>query len=88
VQQTQEEQIMAESCRRLIKAAIICWNCLYLRKEMDEEPQENKRMNIIKTIQNSSLMTWKHVNLKGEYDFSDEMMRDKYGLKMDQSNPL
>lgn len=88
VQQTQEEQIMAESCRRLIKASIICWNCLYLYKRISEERQKNKRMDIIKNIQNCSLMIWKHVNLKGEYDFSDEKIRDKYGLKMDQFNEL
>ena len=29
VQQIQEEQITAESCRRLMKTAVICWNCLY-----------------------------------------------------------
>ena len=88
VQQTQEEQIMAESCRRLMKAAIICWNSLYLYKILSKEQQENKRREIIKTIQNSSLMTWKHVNLKGEYDFSDEKIRDKYDLKLDKAISL
>ena len=85
IQQTQEEQIMAESCRRLMKTAVICWNCLYLYKIMSKEPQENKRKEIIKTIRNSSVMTWKHVNLKGEYDFSDEKIRDKYDLKLDKA---
>jgi TnpA family transposase len=85
IQQTQEEQIMAESCRRLMKAAIICWNCLYLYKIMSKEQQKDKRMEIIKIIRNSSIMTWKHVNLKGEYDFSDEKIRDKYDLKLDKA---
>jgi len=85
IQQTQEEQIMAESCRRLMKVAIICWNCLYLYKIMSKEQQKDKRMEIIKTIRNSSIMTWKHVNLKGEYDFSDEKIRDKYDLKLDKA---
>jgi len=40
---------------------------------------------IIKTIRNSSIMTWKYVNLKGEYDFSDEKIRDKYDLKLDKA---
>lgn len=88
VQQTQEEQIMAESCRRLMKAAIICWNCLYLCKIIAEERQKDKRVEIIKNIQNSSLIVWKHVNLKGEYDFSYEKTRDKYGLKLDQQISL
>jgi hypothetical protein len=65
-----------------MKVAVIYWNCLYLYKMMGNEEQENKRMEIIKTTQNSSIMTWKHVNLKGEYDFSDEKIRDKYDLKL------
>ena len=55
---------------------------------MSKEPQESNPKEIIETIRNSSVMTWKHVNLKGEYDFSDEKIRDKYDLKLHSSIPL
>ncbi len=51
---------------------------------LEEFNDSNKRREIIKTIQNSSLITWKHVNLKGEYDFSDAKIRDKYDLKLEK----
>ena len=50
-----------------------------------EEKNEAKSVfeieNIIQSIRVGSIMTWKHMNFRGEYDFSEEMVSDKYGLK-------
>jgi hypothetical protein len=27
------------------------------------------------------MLAWRHVNLLGEYDFSDERLRDSFGLR-------
>ena len=81
IQQTQSEQIIAESCRRLMKAAIICWNCLFLQKKKSEAKSVFEIENIIQSIRFGSIMTWKHMNFRGEYDFSEEMVSDKYDLK-------
>ncbi|WP_347988118.1 hypothetical protein [Methylomonas sp. AM2-LC] len=35
-----------------------------------------------KTIRNGSVSTWKHFNLHGEFDFSDERMVDSMGLEV------
>ena len=32
------------------------------------------------------MATWKHVNLHGEYDFSDEKMMDSIGLETTPKN--
>jgi hypothetical protein len=61
------EQEIAEGCRRLIKNAIICWNYLYLTQ-------------LLVAVRNGSVVTWQHVNLHGEYDFSDEKLQDSVGL--------
>jgi hypothetical protein len=34
------------------------------------------------SIRNGSVMTWKHINLHGEFDFSDEKMLDSIGLEV------
>ena len=81
IQQTQSEQIIAESCRRLMKAAIICWNCLFLQKKINETTSNIEAQNIINAIKAGSIMMWKHINFRGEYDFSEEVISDKYGLK-------
>lgn len=45
LQQTKEEQILAESCRRLIQCAIICWNYFYINKQLVEEQNSEKSMS-------------------------------------------
>ena len=78
--ETKEEQIIAESCKRLIKNAIICWNYLYLSKLLTEA-DEGKKEELINIIKNGSMQVWKHVNFQGEFDFSDEKLLDSVGFK-------
>ena len=74
------EQEIAEGCRRLIKNAIICWNYLYLSQKIADESDEDRRQNLIASVRNGSVVSWQHVNLHGEYDFSDEKLQDSVGL--------
>ena len=32
-------------------------------------------------VRNGSVVTWQQINLHGEYDFSDEKLRDSIGLQ-------
>ena len=76
------EQEMAEGCRRLIKNAIICWNYLYLSQKIAQEPEGERRQELLAAVKNGSVVSWRHVNLHGEYDFSDEKMQDSIGLHL------
>jgi TnpA family transposase len=80
VQSEKEEQEIAESCRRLIKNAIVCWNYLYLTRELANEKNEIRKAELLAAIRNGSVVTWAHFNLHGEFDFSDEKMVDSVGL--------
>jgi len=44
------------------------------------EKSEERRAELIEAIRNGSVATWKHFNLHGEFDFSDERMVDSMGL--------
>jgi TnpA family transposase len=79
-QAEKEDQEIAESCRRLIKNAIVCWNYLYLSRELAVEKDETRKAEIIEAVRHGSISTYKHVNLHGEFDFSDEKMVDSVGL--------
>ena len=68
---TKEEQNIANNCKRLIQNSIICWNYLYMTKKLKEAKDELERETIIKTIQNSSIVHWSHINFYGEYDFTN-----------------
>jgi TnpA family transposase len=80
-----EDQEIAEGCRRLIKNAIVYWNYLYLARELDTEKNEVRRAALIEAIRNGSVVAWKHFNLHGEFDFSDERMIDSVGLMVPEN---
>jgi len=74
------EQEIAEGCRRLIKNAIICWNYLYLTQKIIEAESEELKQELLTSVRNGSPITWQHINLHGEYDFSDSKLQDSVGL--------
>jgi TnpA family transposase len=75
-----EEQEIAETCNRLIKNAIVCWNYLLLEHRLNQASTEELRAEIKAAVANHSVISWGHINLLGEYDFSDEKLRDSVGI--------
>ena len=69
--QTQREREIAVGCRLVIMNAINLYNLLYLSEKLRQCPGESEREELLKTILKSSTHTWHHINLGGEYDFSD-----------------
>jgi TnpA family transposase len=80
IQSEKEDQEIAEACRRLIKNAIVCWNYIYLSRELAAEKNEERKAELLEAIRQGSAATWAHFNLHGEFDFSDERMVDSMGL--------
>jgi TnpA family transposase len=75
----QEDQQVAESCNRLIKNAIVCWNYLYLEMRLrTAEPAMQAEMML--AIKAHSPQSWAHVNMLGEYDFSEDKLTDSFGI--------
>ena len=79
-----EEQELAEGCRRLIKNSIVCWNYLYLSQKLSNESNLERRAEMLDIIKHGSIATWQHINLHGEYDFSDDNLCDSVGLNPDR----
>lgn len=82
IQAEKQEQEIAEGCKRLIKNSITCWNYLYLSQKVREAVDSEHRDNLIRAIVNGSVMAWRHINLLGEYDFSEERLQDSVGIKL------
>ncbi len=57
-QAEKEEQEIAESCNRLIKNSIICWNYLYLTRKLEKFTDQKAKENLLRTIASHSVMTW------------------------------
>ena len=81
-QAEKEEQEIAEACNRLIKNSIICWNYLYLSDKLARLEKQPEQRGILRSaIANHSVMSWAHINMLGEYDFSDEKLQDSFGIR-------
>ena len=70
---------LTQSCNRLLKNVIICWNYLYWEK-MIERADPKDQESLLKSIKTHSPMSWAHINMLGEYDFSEEKMADTHGI--------
>jgi hypothetical protein len=82
-----EDQEMAEACKRLIKNCIICWNYLYLSQKLEEIEDAATRQVFLDAVAHGSVISWQHINLLGEYDFSDEKLQDNVGIRPPKLTP-
>ncbi|MBW2582770.1 MAG: Tn3 family transposase, partial [Deltaproteobacteria bacterium] len=85
IQAEKQEQEIAEGCKRLIKNSITCWNYLYLSQKLEKNDLPETREVILKAIASGSVISWQHINLLGEYDFSEERLQDSFGIKLPKS---
>ena len=67
---SQEEQNIANNCKRLIQNAVILWNYLYIDKKLKDAKSQFQKDEIIDAIKNSSIVHWAHINFFGTYDFT------------------
>jgi TnpA family transposase len=81
-QSTKDEQLIADGCKRLIENAIICWNYLYLSQKVIDTKTEKEKQNLLEAIKSGSVVAWQHVNLQGEYDFSEEILKNSIKFQL------
>jgi Tn3 transposase DDE domain-containing protein len=81
---SKNEQLVADTCKRLIENCIICWNYAYLTKLIADAETNDLKYQLIKTITNKSVVAWEHINLGGTYDFSNEGLSNKYNFVIEE----
>jgi hypothetical protein len=52
-----------------------------LSQKLAETGDLERREALLQAIANSSVVSWQHINLLGEYDFSDDKLEDSVGIK-------
>jgi len=80
LQAEKEDQEIAEGCKRLIKNTVACWNYLYLTQKLAETETPEAKEVLREAIASGSVISWRHINLLGEYDFSEEKLEDSVGI--------
>jgi hypothetical protein len=58
------------------KPRIILWNYLYLSEKVFDTPEGKQRDELLHQIKYSSMASWEHINMLGEYDYSDERVNN------------
>ncbi|MEM8563562.1 MAG: Tn3 family transposase [Pseudomonadota bacterium] len=71
-----QQQEVAASCKLLIQNAIVLWNYLTLSEFVIESPDSEEQQRMIDAIRGGSVITWSHVNLRGEYIFTPPSAND------------
>ncbi|MCY7272494.1 MAG: hypothetical protein LH702_01785 [Phormidesmis sp. CAN_BIN44] len=51
-----------------------------LEHRLSQSATDELRAAIRAAVVNHSVISWEHINLLGEYDFSDEKLRDSVGI--------
>jgi TnpA family transposase len=74
--ESQEEQEIIEHCKQLIENSIICWNYLHLSKIIARTEQKDEKQRLIEAIGSGSIVFWKHINVFGEYDFTERNFKN------------
>jgi hypothetical protein len=55
---------------------------LYLSQKLEEIKDTTKREAFLDAVAHGSVISWRHFNLLGEYDFSEEKLRDDMGIRL------
>jgi hypothetical protein len=53
-----------------------------LSQTIAQQEDSERRQELLAAVKSSLVVSWRHVNLHGEYDFPDEKMQDSVGLHM------
>jgi TnpA family transposase len=72
---SKQEHLQVTACKTLIHNLIICWNYMYLSKQVFKAKPEN-RQEIFQKIKQISPVRWEHINFYGVFDFSDEALKN------------
>jgi hypothetical protein len=61
-----------------------------LSQKLEENDLPDTREAMLKAIASGSVISWLHINLFGEYDFSEERLQDslKYAFRLSRRYPV
>ena len=70
-------------CKTILQNIIILWNYIELTKIIMRSDKEI-RESLMNDIKSASILTWKHVNLHGTYDFSNLLAANDNVYSLDE----
>lgn len=83
-QTLKEDQETAETCKRLLKNIVVCWNFMYLSNRLARAVSDAERLKLLRKIKVSSMVAWEHFIFHGEFDFSDPKLKDSQSFDFEK----
>jgi TnpA family transposase len=83
-QTLKEDQQIAETCKRLLKNVVVCWNFMYLSKRLSQCKTGIERTLLLRKIKASSMLAWEHFVFCGVFDFSDSALKDSQNFDFER----
>lgn len=71
-----EQQKISTACMVLIQNAIVLWNYLFMSEIIANTSDPDLREELIASIKQGSMISWRHVNLRGSYNFRNIAAND------------
>ena len=65
----------------MIENSVICWNYLYLTHKLTKADKDEKD-ELLRAIKEGSIITRRHIIFHGEYDFSEQKLKDSVGFDL------
>ena len=73
---TKDEQEKYTLCKTIIQNSIIFWNYLFLTDRLSKCRKSEDKNDLVESIMKGSVLTWRHINFSGEYDFTKPASKD------------
>jgi hypothetical protein len=73
--------LIAEGCKRLIINVINYYNLLLLSQQLCDCRTQAQKEEMMRAIAHTSTHTWRHINLHGEFDFSEQDMAPIFDME-------
>ena len=81
-----EELEIITACQVILQNAIVLWNYLYLSQLLVDADEEEKQL-LLDGIRSGSVLTWRHINFLGAFDFTGLSANDSR-VDLDKIYPL
>ena len=78
---SREDLLVMVRSKQVLINAMTCWNMLRITQQLQESSPE-KQAALLAAIPHTAPLSWKHINFQGEYDFSEETLRNLINLDL------
>ena len=79
---TREDLLVMARSKQVLINAMTCWNLLRITQQLTQVSGP-EREALLAAIPHTAPLSWKHINFQGEYDFSEDALRNLINLDLD-----